>query len=122
MGAKLSANPPPAELLEAVQATVGDAAEEAGIDEYAYSRGGFVPDSLKIDVDGGELGVLRSAQRLLTERRPTLIVETHSDGARACMRMCLLTACGFRPAIVNQRRLLPDHRPTSELNRWLVAA
>ena len=114
-------NPRLAGLLEAVKATVGDAAEEVGIDEYAYSERGFVPDFIKIDIEGGELGALRSAQRLLTERRPALIVETHStELERGCG--CLLTACGYMPVVVNQRRLLPDYRPTRELNRWLVAA
>lgn len=113
-------NPALASLLEPVEAAVGEEAEQTGLDDYAYSEPGFVPDFIKIDVDGGELGVLRSASRVLAERRPPLIVETHSARLEhACAR--LLSERGYKPVIVNQRRFLPDHRPTTELNRWLVA-
>jgi Methyltransferase FkbM domain len=113
-------NPDLAGRLEPVEAAVGDDTEQTGIDEYAHSEAGFVPDFLKIDVDGGELGVLRSACRLLAEHSPALIVETHSaELERACGR--LLTEFGYRPVVVNQRLFLPDHRPTTNLNRWLVA-
>lgn len=113
-------NPRLAGLLEPVEAAVGDGADQTGIDEYAYSEAGFVPDFLKIDIEGGELGALRSARRLLAERRPALIVETHSAGLeRACGE--LLIGQGYKPVVVNQRRVLPDYRPTTEANRWLVA-
>jgi hypothetical protein len=113
-------NPGLANLLEPVEACVGDQPEQTGLDEYAYAESGFVPDFIKVDVDGGELGVLRSARRLLADRGPALIVETHSAGLeRACGR--LLAERGYRLVVVNQRRFMPDHRPTTELNRWLVA-
>ena len=42
---------------------------------------GFVPTLVKIDVEGAEEQVLRGAERLLREHRPTVILE-HNTGAR----------------------------------------
>ena len=51
------------------------------------STGEFgTPGFIKIDVDGGELDVLRGAEEILREHRPSLIVETHSPRARAAVR------------------------------------
>jgi FkbM family methyltransferase len=40
----------------------------------------FAPDLIKIDVEGGELGVLRGAQRTLATHRPVVVFE-HGQGA-----------------------------------------
>jgi methyltransferase FkbM-like protein len=116
MQSTFTLNPQLGELVEPVEAMVG---VDLGLDDFAYGAG-FVPDFLKIDVDGGEVDVLRSAERLITERRPAMIVEIHSA---ALERECgeLLVDHGYGVTIVNQRRIAPDYRPTKELNRWLVA-
>ena len=89
-------NPALAGLLRPVEAEVGDGPEQTSLDDYAYSEFGFVPDFIKIDVDGGELGALRSASRILAERRPALIVDTHSaELERACGQ--LLSEYGYKP-------------------------
>lgn len=41
------------------------------------SKENLVPDVIKIDVEGGEVEVLKGAERLFTERRPLLICEVH---------------------------------------------
>src|SRR5919201_3235751 len=101
-------------------AAVGDGPDQIGVDDYAYSELGFAPGFIKVDVDGGELAVLRSASRVLSERHPALIVETHSrdmenDSGRR------LVGHGYRPLIVNQRRLFA-HKRDLDFNRWLVAS
>ena len=114
----VSLNPGLPSSIEVVERAVGDGPGELGIDEFVYGQDGFIPDFVKVDVDGGEVSVLRSARRMLTERRPCLVVETHSHELEAeCGR--LLTEHGYRPVIVNQRRILPDSREI-ELNRWLI--
>lgn len=95
-------------------------ARRLSLDDFAYGPNGFRPDFVKIDVEGGEVAVLSGAVRLLSERQPHLIVETHSPALeRECVR--LLRAQSYEPAVVKQRRWLPDNRPAGAVNRWLIA-
>lgn len=111
-------NPHLSRLIEPVEATVGSGPTDLHLDDWAYN-GGFVPDFIKLDIEGAEIGALQSAGRILRERHPSLIVEVHSaDLEREAGG--LLVRHGYRTVVVSQRRFLPDHRPT-EHNRWLVA-
>jgi hypothetical protein len=121
MAATFAANRDVASLLSARHAKVARATDGAGrvaLDDVAREEG-FMPGVIKLDVDGGELEVLEGATTILRDGRPHLIIETHS---RELERSCalLLRDAGYRPSIVHQRRLWPDHRPTDH-NRWLVA-
>lgn len=118
MDQSFALNPDIAPLIRPVRAMVGIGEDRLGLDEWAFSEG-FVPDFVKLDIEGGELDALRSGQRLLRERRPGLVVEVHSlDLERAVGR--LLVDHGYRPVVVSQRTFLPDRRPMAH-NRWLVA-
>lgn len=119
MEPNLQMTPGPAGVLEPVETAVGDGADQTGLDEYTYSEAGFVPDFIKIVV-GGEVGALRCARRLLDERRPALIVRVHSAELKR-PRGQLLSERGYKP-VLNHVAFLPDHRPITELNRWLLAA
>lgn len=78
----------------------------------------FVPDFMKLDVEWAELDVLRGAEKILSTRKPGVIVETHSlELETQCAE--LLKGHGYEPKIVNQRRWFRDRRPI-EHNRWLV--
>jgi FkbM family methyltransferase len=48
---------------------------QVSLDVYAGARG-VVPDLVKIDVEGGEIAVLRGARRLLSTARPIVIFES----------------------------------------------
>ncbi len=118
MTANFALNPGIGDLITPVVGAVGDEPGQIGLDDWAYGVG-FVPDFIKLDIDGGEVGALRCARRILSERRPDLIVETHTPALeQECGR--ILLEHGYRPTIVHQRGLWPDLRPT-EHNRWLVA-
>jgi hypothetical protein len=112
-------NPALAPLIEPVLGFVGDEPGQLSLDEWAYSTEGFIPDFLKVDIEGGEVAALRSARRLLTEHHPALIVEVHSASLEQQSGR-LLVEHGYQPLIVSQRALLPDFRPLPH-NRWLVA-
>lgn len=117
-----AANPSMAHRLHAREGYVGShsspAGDMIGLDDVAYAEG-FIPGLMKIDIDGGEAEALAGAARILRDVHPHLIIETHS---LALERECgtVLTQAGYRPLIVHQRRVWPDHRPTDH-NRWLVA-
>ena len=110
-------NPRAGAYVEVMEAFVGSEKPNVLLDEFAEAS--FTPGFLKIDVDGAELDVLKGASRLLKAARPSLIVETHEpDLERDCGH--LLHELGYRLTVVNQRRVLRDHRPIPH-NRWLVA-
>ncbi|MGI8622850.1 MAG: FkbM family methyltransferase [Solirubrobacteraceae bacterium] len=112
-------NPQLEPQLTVVEATVGAQSDQLGIDEWVYADDGFEPGLIKLDIEGGEYDALRSAERVLTQCRPNLLIETHSREQEALCGQ-LLMKYGYRPSIVHQRLLSPDFRPIPH-NRWLVA-
>jgi hypothetical protein len=91
---------------------------DVALDHVAFSADGFVPDLVKLDVEGWELKALQGGERLLAERRPHLVVETHSaELERSCLD--LLVSHGYSPQVVEPRRWLAEVREGH--NRWLVA-
>lgn len=117
----IAANPalaPAPEAILALRVTAGERPDDVTLDGIAFAAGGFVPDVVKLDVEGRELHALEGAAHLLAERRPHLIVETHSEALeRDCL--ALLRTHGYAPRIVHPRRVLAEVRAGH--NRWLVA-
>ena len=42
----------------------------------------FIPDLLKIDVEGAELSVLKGAEKVLRSEHPIILLSVHSDQLR----------------------------------------
>jgi hypothetical protein len=107
---------PEGSRIQVVEGIVGAPGADVTLDGYAAEC--RAPGFVKIDVEGGELDVLRGADGVLVDHRPSLIVETHSAQLeRLCARF--LVEHGYRPLVVKQRRAWKERR--SEDNRWLVA-
>jgi len=47
------------------------------LDQWIYQEGARPPDVIKIDVEGAELSVLGGAERVIRERRPAVLLDTH---------------------------------------------
>lgn len=104
--------------ITVVQAFIAaaDSATTLALDSAAERY--FMPDFIKLDIEGGEADALRGAAHILRVRRPSLIVETHgADVEAACLE--ILRGAGYRPKIINQRRLFRESRQLAH-NRWLV--
>lgn len=75
---------------------------------------------IKIDVDGGEVDVLKGATRTLRSRSCGVLVETHTaDLERDCC--ALLQSENYAVCIIKNawwRSFIPEYR-TTEHNRWL---
>ena len=78
------------------------------------------PDFIKIDIDGGEAGALRGGREMLRDRRPHLVVETHSAELESECGS-LLSEIGYRPVVKHNRRIWREHRAGAAHNRWLLA-
>ncbi|HVL38186.1 MAG TPA: FkbM family methyltransferase [Fimbriimonadaceae bacterium] len=110
--------------IDLVHGFVGLTTEEQtgkiALDDAAFGGRFFVPDFIKIDIEGGELDALMGARRVLEEHRPNLIVETHS---RQLEDDCLafVRSLGYATTIIDARKVLPDYRPI-EHNRWFAAS
>lgn len=104
--------------IQTVQAFVSNSEGEGKTTLDVVAAQTFVPDFMKIDVEWAELDVLQGAKEILSTRKPSLILETHSlELEVSCIE--LLKGHGYEPKIVDQRRWFRDHR-TIEHNRWLV--
>jgi hypothetical protein len=79
----------------------------------------FMPDFIKIDVEGAEASVLRGARRILTERMPSMVVEMHHPEVEAQCRE-LLRSCGYEPHTVTRTRGSMSESIGAGHNRWLV--
>jgi hypothetical protein len=80
---------------------------------------GFVPDVVKIDIEGWEVEALGGAANLLSSRKPSLIIEVHSaDLEKECL--VLLADHDYSTEIVDPRRFIPDYRLLAG-NRWIIA-
>jgi hypothetical protein len=95
-----------------------------GIDDARHmtldtaAREFFMPDFIKLDIEGMEDEALEGAKFILSERKPSLIIEVHAkDKEKNCLE--ILRSHKYSPLIVDQRRWLKDHRPLAH-NRWLV--
>jgi hypothetical protein len=77
---------------------------------------------VKIDVDGGEVSVLKSAPHLLKMPQMRWLIETHSaELEKECRE--LLTAYGYQTIVIPNafwRIIIPELR-NSPHNRWLIA-
>jgi FkbM family methyltransferase len=52
--------------------------ETSTLDDFVFAKKNRPPNFIKIDIEGGEGSALRSAQRVLLEYRPVLLVDLHS--------------------------------------------
>ena len=92
---------------------------EDTVDDMIAQGHVFVPDFVKIDVEGDEMKVLRGATHLLRSRMPHVLVEIHStELALECLQY--LERIGYKPETIARRRWLRENRGTGR-NEWLVA-
>jgi len=104
--------------IEIVQAFIGSKPDQLSLDKAVESS--FVPDFVKMDIEGAEVDALRGAENLLKTRKPSMIIETHSAVLEAeCLE--ILRGHAYEPQIVDQRKWLREYRPLAH-NRWLVCA
>jgi hypothetical protein len=106
--------------FEWVTQLVGGEAGQATLDQLVAHRDG--PLLVKIDVDGAEIDVLRSGERVLARRDCRLLIEVHSPALETGV-IDVLTSHRYTCRIIDNawwRAIVPERRP-GELNRWVFA-
>lgn len=99
----------------------GDGAAVAALDSLPLDL--TAPGFLKIDVDGYEAEVLAGAGRLLSDGKPDILIEVHSQELEQECRKVLETHA-YRVQVVDNawwRAIVPEDRPIPH-NRWLWAS
>jgi hypothetical protein len=104
--------------IETVEGFVGDQNQGENVTLDAVAARTFVPDFIKMDIEGAEAKALVGARAILAGRKPSLIIEVHG---REIEDECLSTlrSHGYQPKVVTQRSILKETRPLGH-NRWLV--
>ncbi len=91
------------------------------IDDY-FGAGEKNKILFKVDVDGGELDVLKSGVETFSKNECYFIIETHSPKLeKECIQF--MHSINYQTKIIKNawyRKFVPENRPL-ELNRWFVA-
>ncbi|SHH49200.1 FkbM family methyltransferase [Bradyrhizobium erythrophlei] len=104
--------------IEAVKVFVCDIDDDKHMSLDSAAKKFFVPDFIKLDIEGAEASALRSAREIITQRKPNMIVEVHGlDIEQQCLS--ILKEYGYRPKIVDRQRVVSEAR-VIEHNRWLI--
>jgi hypothetical protein len=104
--------------ITAVEAFVSDRNEDGQLSLDAAAAKFFVPDFLKIDIEGAEDQALTGAAGILAERKPSMIVEVHGKEKEDQTR-AILAGYGYEPLVVDRRKAFGEKRPMDH-NRWLI--
>ena len=107
--------------IRLIHAYVGDG-RPGTLSLDAMAREHFVPDFIKMDIEGAEDSALEGASTVLSSRGPGLIIEVHgAEKERRCIE--ILRSHGYEPRIVDEPRWKKAiERRSAEVNRWLVCA
>lgn len=110
-------NPALTGLIAVEQGFVGHGPGEVTLDELAERY--FIPQFIKMDIEGAESRALEGANTLLSNHQPAMLIEVHGQDIED---LCIdqLRTHHYHITTVNQRRWLPEYRPINH-NRWLIA-
>lgn len=107
--------------IAVVNAYVSDCDESHSVTIDHMADTHFVPDFIKMDIEGHEAVALAGASRVLDQRMPSLVVETHGiDVEKACID--LLTQKGYSPQLVVRKSYWAKETRGMKDNRWLVCS
>lgn len=104
--------------IQAVSAFVSDQNNDREMTLDAAADQFFIPDFMKIDIEGAEAKALVGSSRIIHARKPNMIVEVHGRDIEAqCIQ--ILNGYGYSPKIVDRNKIMGEKRPMDH-NRWLI--
>jgi hypothetical protein len=104
--------------IQTIEGFVAESCENDRVTLDAIATQTFVPDFIKMDIEGAEADALLGAQSILKSRKPSMIIEVHGqDVERKCLE--ILRSYDYAPQVQEQGHLFREMRPLSH-NRWLI--
>ena len=105
--------------VEVQEGFVSDKDDEKSITIDTAAKKYFVPDFIKMDIEGAEVLALEGARNVLSEHKPHLIIEVHGkDKEEGCLE--ILKEYNYDIQIIDQTTILPEKRDTFAHIRWLI--
>ncbi|HEX3437666.1 MAG TPA: FkbM family methyltransferase [Pseudacidobacterium sp.] len=107
--------------IQVVESFVGSQCGDGHITIDRAARDLFVPDFIKMDIEGAEDQALEGGVKTLANYHPHLIVEVHgTEKEKRCIS--ILQEFKYRITIVSQSWFLEDSgRHGNKTNRWITA-
>jgi len=104
--------------ITVIEGRVGENETEGHLTIDGLAGTHFVPDFIKMDIEGAETAALRGAANVLARHAPSLVIEVHGSEIEA--HCCaLLEAQGYVPYAMAPRTWFAEERP-AEYNGWLI--
>lgn len=109
----------PVQVVHTFIGTASDGNGNLSLDDAAKQF--FVPDFVKMDIEGVEADALAGATELLSTRKPSLMIEVHGEAVEErCVG--ILREHGYDPQVIDHRRRWGKERRGLAHNRWIAAA
>ncbi len=106
--------------IQVVESYIGSQSQNGQMTIDEAARKFFVPDFIKMDIEGAEDLALEGASETLAKRHPGMIIEVHGvNKEERCL--AILTRYGYRTLIVDQSWFLKESERGDVHNRWLIA-
>jgi hypothetical protein len=106
--------------IQVVESYIGSQSRDGEMTIDDAARRFFMPDFIKMDIEGAEDLALDGASETLSQRHPGMIIEVHgADKEERCL--AILRRYAYRTLIVNQSWFLKESERGVGHNRWLIA-
>ncbi len=100
-GKLIGAGEDPGDLKEAIPVQVAQLSR--AVEQYALP----LPDLIKVDIEGGEVGMLEGSMQLLARCRPFILIELHGTNAEVDRILC---EAGYHAYVLGEPRTILEAR------------
>jgi hypothetical protein len=104
--------------LTCFQALVGAEQKDGMVTLDQLANEHFLPDFIKMDIEGGEVDALNGGRNLIKEHRPHMVIEVHSEQLEIECRKTL-AEFDYKITRIDPRKWLPEER-VDAYNGWII--
>ena len=114
------------QILPLTGETLKKIVDKISLDNFVYAEGNLPPDLIKIDIEGEELNALEGASKVISQYKPQIILEAHSQTlAEECSSF--LAKRGYEVKKIGKglwwEKIFPESRwdGFNPYNEWFIA-